>query len=195
LQDIVQSVNLELRRGSLINDIIFQLHNVNITIDSKAQQYHRFLLVDWIYSYIFNLKSYQFKFSYSNCLFNDRDITIHNNVNNIISNFTNKILQSSLVFDKEIIISSLLSNCTSIVYISDLMKNEVKIIFYALLAFLVGLIILIISILYWKGYLNWIIYYKKSELYFLPNEVSWSLLLQLKYPYKVNMTYFKLVNI
>jgi hypothetical protein len=136
------------------------------------------------------LKSYQFEFSYSNCLFNDQDITIHNNINNIISNFTNKILQSSLVFDKEIIISSLLSNCTSIVYISDLMKNEIKIIFYALFAFLVGLTILIISILYWKGYLNWIIYYKKSELYFLPNEVSWSLLLQLKYPYKVDMTFF-----
>jgi hypothetical protein len=137
------------------------------------------------------MKSYQFQFSYSNCLFNDQDITIHNNINNIISNFTNHILQSSFVFDKEIVVSSLLSNCTSIVYISDLMKNEIKVIFYSLfafLSFLVGLIILI-SILYWKGYLNWIIYYKKNELYFLPNEVSWSLLLQLKYPYKVNMTY------
>jgi hypothetical protein len=170
----------------LINDIIYHLHYVNITIGAYVQQYHRHILVDWIFTYIFKLKSYQFIFSYSNCLFNDdQDIAIHTNINYIISNFSKNILHSSFVIDKDIVITSILSNCTSIVYISDLMKIEIKIIIYAIFATFGVLIIIIISILYWKGYFNWIIYYSKSELNFLPNAVSWSLLLQLKYPYKV----------
>jgi hypothetical protein len=183
---ITQQLTYELNRGDVILEIGQVLYKVNITIETKINEYHRFVLFDWIYQHILKLKSFYFIVSYSKCN-NDGIDSLHNEIDNIILKFSKNIISSYIVEgNRQLVITPIDSNCKSYVYLSDLVKYEIKIVLYTLLAVFIVLCLAIFLFLFAKGYFNWIIFYFKKEFSLLPFQISWSLVLYQRFPFRVS---------
>jgi hypothetical protein len=164
----------------MLVEIIQKLYQIEIAIDENIEDISNFF-----YQYILTLRSYKFDLKFSITKSNNDQKVIISNISNIIEKISYELLKN--VLHRELEIREIIKDNDIIIQVvlSDKLTKYGWSIIVSVCGVLTSLIIVVISVLFYKGYLNSIIFFFTKELFSLPEEISWPFIHQLKYPYKV----------
>lgn len=183
---LLRRLGMELRRGTLLVDMFHDFLNMDVTFVDVVEDFGWFGLFDWFYRHVLGFHSY-----YSLILLKPSAASASLPVScgtEIVGKFCSKILPASYSDGKQFELSHRVNKDT-ICELELRMFDKFSLLGWRIIYSVIGIVnILVAAILfalYWKGYLNWIIYYFKTELFLLPEDICWSFLLQLKRPYQV----------
>jgi hypothetical protein len=163
----------------------------DLYFDVSIKEHSWSLFLNWIYRDILNFRSY---YIIAQCsvpqLVNASEsyrLALAANVTNVIELISVKVIASHLG-NRNFYVTTLVVNESRFMFelqLSDIPSPTATIVVSCIGGFIVCVLIASVLVLYYFGYLSFIRYYFRTRVYDLPEEISWSFLLHLKFPYKV----------